>query len=174
MAIQELLRHELMEFQKSQSELLRWKLVAIGGIFGLAFIHPVSTIVLIVVPLVAVYCDLLFRNYDIRIALISWYIASTDKEWFDYERSLGASGTPWFLNSSATLLASLGACASVVVVDFFHIDKAASTASGHAVAYFGAAGAVITALIQIYYSYYQRKLKEHWKRKIGTMHDPKK
>jgi hypothetical protein len=162
MAIQELLRQELMEFQKSQSELLRWKLVAIGGVFGLAFTHPQTTLVLIVVPLVAVYCDLLYRNYDIRIALISWHLAEIDEGWRAYENSL--SGSPWFLNSGATLLASLGACVCAAVAGYIGHDRTMACA----VAYFSGAGFIICLGIQGYYSYYQHKLTVQRKRKMDA------
>jgi hypothetical protein len=166
MAMQELLRKELIEFQKAQSVLVRWKLVAIGAIFGLAFNGTVSFIVLIVVPLIAVYCDLLYRNYDIRIALISWHLAYIDNEWFKYQNSLKSFGHPWVLNSSATLLASLAACISVTIIDLSHMGPESSKMAPGILTWFGGGGGAMTVVLQIFYSNYQHRLTNHWEHKI--------
>ena len=125
MGAAETLRNEILGFQKAQADLLRWKLIAVGATaataFGVATAgQPSRLLVLAIVPLVAVYCDLLSRDYDIRIALIAAFLRRQGGEYGAYEDFIREPGVavarPWFLGSAATLMSSVMVCIFVIWV----------------------------------------------------------
>lgn len=160
MAATEMLRKELLGFQSAQAELLRWKLLAIGGAGAAALgaasaSEPFRLLVLAVIPVVAVYCDLLSRDYDIRIALIATFLRSRDQDYARYEEFLAtpgiASSSPWFLHHAATLVSSLGACLLVLWVglqpDFLIGYKPGDFRVLRALVWSGLAGSILVVWI---------------------------
>ena len=77
------LRAEVMQAQATRSDLLRWKLIAIGAIgsvgLGLAGARPRThaDLVLCALPPVCLYVDLLCLNLNLRMILISAYARQT-------------------------------------------------------------------------------------------------
>jgi hypothetical protein len=74
----ELLRHEILEAQKARSDLLKWKVVLVAalGTVGLGLNpggHP-HRLLLVGVPFVCGYVDLLCHHLNLRIQLIASFI----------------------------------------------------------------------------------------------------
>jgi hypothetical protein len=94
----QLLRDEILGSQQVRSDLLKWKLVAVGalGATGLGLAGAETSghadLVLCAVPLVSVYIDLLCRHLSLRILVIGSYLGtlqgslSERKELALYER----------------------------------------------------------------------------------------
>jgi len=115
------LRDEVIGFQKAKAELLRWKLVAIGtasaaglGLSEFKGLGERPIILLSLVPLLAAYCDVVSRDYDIRIALIGRFLRVAGGPFSRYELSL--AGQSWRFNKAATRGSSIGACLFVLAV----------------------------------------------------------
>ncbi len=72
------LREEIIEAEKARADLLRWKLVitaALGGVgLGLSGTSAATPLLLLGVPLVCVYVDLLCNHMNLRIQLIAQYL----------------------------------------------------------------------------------------------------
>lgn len=105
----EKLRDEILGFQKSQADLIRWKLIAIGAtattaLSATAANQQLSLMALTVLPLIVVYCDLFTRGYDIRIALIAFFLQRQGGEYAAYENFLLEPGVsdalPWLVGGS--------------------------------------------------------------------------
>jgi hypothetical protein len=108
-----ILRKEIMTFQKAKADMLRWKLLAIGGVAAapLGLLGPSQVgdrwiVFLGVAPFVAAYCDALARTYDLRIALIA--------KFFKSHRSSVVSEYEKFLDS-----------APVARMNWWHLTRAA-------------------------------------------------
>ena len=120
----ETLREELLSWQAGQRELHRWKLIALGGVAALALgltneAGRPQLLVLCLVPFIAAYCDVLSRDYDLRIALIASYLFTRSGVFADYERFIQhpavTSSRWWHLGTSATMSSSLAACLLTVL-----------------------------------------------------------
>jgi hypothetical protein len=74
------LRNEIIESHKVRSELLKWKLIIVSalGAAGLGFTEHGGTrgayLVLLLIPLVCFYVDLVYRHVALRILLIGKFI----------------------------------------------------------------------------------------------------
>ena len=96
MAAEEKLRDEIVALQSSQRDLLKWKLILIGSVSAVGlglprYGDPNFKFVLCIIPFLAAYCDLLCRDYDIRIALIGFFLAKSGADVFSkYEEYIGS------------------------------------------------------------------------------------
>ena len=84
------LRSEILEAHKARSDLLKWKLVLVAGLgtIGLGFSEEVGhPIVLIGVPLVCAYVDLLTRHLTLRIHVIGDFLRTPAADATDAEPS---------------------------------------------------------------------------------------
>ncbi|MDP8942617.1 MAG: hypothetical protein M3N16_00605 [Actinomycetota bacterium] len=74
------LREEILQAQRTRSDLLKWKLVLVGGIgaagLGLAGsdVPGHADLVLAAIPLVCLYVDLLCRHLSLRILVIGTFL----------------------------------------------------------------------------------------------------
>jgi hypothetical protein len=125
---EEKLRDELLAWQVGQRELHRWKLVAIGGVaaLGLGLTSQQGKPQILVVclaPFIAAYCDALLRDYDLRIALIAFFLLGKTGSFSEYEQFIGAypigSSRWWLLSESASKVSSFGACALTVAAGVY-------------------------------------------------------
>jgi hypothetical protein len=92
-AAEDKLRDEVLALQASHRDLLKWKLLVVGSIFAIGFgfagtVQEMSPMVLCAAPLVCSYCDLLCRDYDVRIGLIATFLRDHDAQYSLYERFL--------------------------------------------------------------------------------------
>src|SRR5215831_2425030 len=81
------LRKEIVEAQKVRSEILKWKLILVAalGAVGLGFSNPNTIVpnaylVLLLIPLVCFYVDLLCRHMSLRIIVIGAFLRFRSKE----------------------------------------------------------------------------------------------
>src|SRR5215831_8078248 len=81
------LRKEIVEAQKVRSEILKWKLILVAalGAVGLGFSNPNTIVpnaylVLLLIPLVCFYVDLLCRHMSLRIIVIGAFLRFGSKE----------------------------------------------------------------------------------------------
>ena len=166
----EMLRKEILGFQNAQAQLLRWKLIAIGATAAAAFgiatdDQPSRLLVLAIVPLIAVYCDLLSRDYDIRIALIAAFLWRQGGEYASYENFLRAPGVilagPWFLGNAATFMSSVMVCILVIWIGFqpqIIAGAHADTGRLNTLVVAGVAGILVAILIEWHFSQAYRRI----------------
>jgi hypothetical protein len=80
----DLLRNEVLEAEKARSDLLKWKLVLVAGLgaagLGLNTGGQAHHLILVGVPLVCVYVDLLCHHLNLRIQLIASFIRGCSEE----------------------------------------------------------------------------------------------
>jgi hypothetical protein len=119
------LRDEILAFQAGQRDLMRWKLITIGGLAGVALgISTASTnstgMVICLAPLVSVYCDLLCREYDLRIAIIAAFLRKPGRPFAEYERFIDSVGsTRWWRLKKTTLYGpTAAACVLTAVIGY--------------------------------------------------------
>ena len=77
----EQLRSEILEAHNARSDLLKWKLVLVAGLgtIGLGLTQEIAhPIVLIGIPLVCAYVDLLTRHLTLRIHVIAGFLRTGD------------------------------------------------------------------------------------------------
>jgi len=74
------LRAEILEAERSRSDLLKWKLVLVAGLGAIGIgVNPDSgrvPLVLIGIPLVCAYVDLLCRHLTLRVHVIGQFLRS--------------------------------------------------------------------------------------------------
>src|SRR6266545_2298754 len=79
----ELLRQEVLEAEKARSDLLKWKSVLVAGLaavaLGLKDGGRPHRVILVGVPLVCVYVELLCHHLNLRIQLIASFMRSCEK-----------------------------------------------------------------------------------------------
>ena len=124
MPVAEKLRDEILGFQKAQFELIRWKLIATGATIITAFSGTntleLSWLALTILPIIVVYCDLIGRDYDIRISLIAIFLRRQGGEYGAYEDFLRepfvSKAQPWVLGNTAMRMSSVIVCILVILV----------------------------------------------------------
>jgi hypothetical protein len=123
MPCEEKLRDEVIGFQKAKSDILLWKLIAIGGVgaAGLGVTgQPAKEAVLVIIPFVAAYCDAVGHDYDLRIALIATFLRRAGGEFSEYESFVAGTRSRWSLvGLAAHLGASIIACVLVLLAGLF-------------------------------------------------------
>jgi hypothetical protein len=122
----EKLRDEILEYRKSQSEFIRWKLLAIGSaaVIGLGLGEKGSgdapILVLCVIPFMVVYSDLILAQYELRIAAIAWFLRRKDQVYGEYEKYLewaDIAKSYWYvMEGAAIVISSLLSCGALIVV----------------------------------------------------------
>ncbi len=132
----EKLRDEMRDLKVSIRDLLKWKLVLTGGVtaVGLGFTGsstPNAYLAIGAVPLITAYCDLLIRDYELRVAIQAAYLRSNgDSEYSKYEAFLEKQAIKdtewWVLRRAAMLLSSLIICVSIGCVAAFQWDSQSS------------------------------------------------
>ncbi len=117
---------EIMDSQRTRADLLKWKLVLVSGLGAAGIgLQPGSQgdfrFLLALIPLVAVYVDLLCSNLNLRIILIGRYFAEKTDD--PYEPFVGPyrivfSLEDWALYGSSYFLSGLLAVSGIFY--FFH------------------------------------------------------
>ncbi len=115
------LAEEILETQKSRSDMLKWKLVLVAALgamgLGLSQEMKVAPLVLAIIPFVCVYVDLLCCNCNVRTILIGTYYATCCRdpyEGFVARHRSAFDMEDWALFGSTGLL-----CALVGIVGLF-------------------------------------------------------
>ncbi|WP_372719237.1 hypothetical protein [Novipirellula sp.] len=131
MAAADKLRDESMQYQAAKRDLLKWKLILTGTVtaFGLGFTQstvPHAHLALCVVPLIALYCDLLIRDYDLRIAIKGFFVVHNAVDGYaDYERFINSAPISplkwWTFSDVAIFWMSLLHCVFVAAVGASYI-----------------------------------------------------
>ena len=77
----ETLRNEIIESEKSQSDILKWKLISIAGVSSVSFgignttsVPEAAKLLICLVPLICAYVDLISLHLMIRIITIGAYL----------------------------------------------------------------------------------------------------
>jgi hypothetical protein len=164
------LRQEIIEAQKVRAEFLRWKLILVAalGAVGLGFSHPESVhvpnayLVLLLVPLVCFYVDLLCKHMSLRIIVIGTFLRSRSSSADDaaYERFVSDARTmergrtnafafeEWALDGSTAVLSLLvilvGLVPSSLGISISTIDKYLFIGSG-------VSGLLLTLVVRFLY-----------------------
>jgi hypothetical protein len=100
------LREEIIAFQQAQAEIKKWKVIGIGAVFALGLGYSAqqagdTSLALFAIPFVTVYCDLLIRDYDLRIAILGRFISKGEDGLARYEQfihGLGPKGISWWIS----------------------------------------------------------------------------
>jgi hypothetical protein len=122
LASEDKLRDEIIAFQKARSDILLWKLIAMGGVgaagLGLLSVTPSGKeAILGIIPFVAVYCDAVSHDYDLRIALIATFLRRPGGPFSEYESFTASVRSHWTLvGLSAHIGSSLLACILILLV----------------------------------------------------------
>jgi hypothetical protein len=170
------LRTEIIEAQKVRSEILKWKLILVAalGAVGLGFSNPNTVVpnaylVLLLIPLVCFYVDLLCKHMSLRIIVIGDFLRFGSKaeeedaayESFVYEaRTMGPRKNmnafafeEWALDGSTVVLSLLvmlvGLASSRLAIPISANDRYLFIGSG-------LAGLVLTCTV---HSLYKRRVK---------------
>lgn len=130
------LKDEMRDLKVSIRDLLKWKLILTGGVTaaGLGFTGsstPNAYLAISAVPLIATYCDLLIRDYELRVAIQAAYLRlHGDNEYSKYEAFLEEQVIKdtgwWMLRRAAVLLSSLVICVSIGCVSALQWDSQSS------------------------------------------------
>ena len=125
-AVVEKLRDEMRDLKVAIRDLLKWKLVLTGSVtaIGLGLTgpsNPNAYLAVSAVPLIAAYCDLLIRDYELRVAIQAAYLRTNgDSEYSRYEIFLEEPvirDTAWWtLRRNGMLLSSLIICAFIAFI----------------------------------------------------------
>ena len=165
------LRTEIIEAQKVRAEILKWKLILVAalGTVGLGFSHPEhmnvpnAYLVLLLVPLVCFYVDLLCKHMSLRMIVIGTFLRARASTTDDgaYERFVSdarAMGPrkmnifaleEWALDGSTAVLSllvilvglvpgSLGISMSNTIEKYLFVGS-------------GLAGLLLTLLVRLFY-----------------------
>jgi hypothetical protein len=164
------LRQEIIEAQKMRAEILKWKLILVAalGAVGLGFSHPESVhvpnayLVLLLVPLVCFYVDLLCKHMSLRMIVIGTFLRSRSSNADDaaYERfvsdarAMGPRRTnvfafeEWALDGSTAVLSLLvvlvGLVPSSLGISISTIDEYLFIGSG-------VSGLLLTLMVRFFY-----------------------
>jgi len=171
LAAEDKLRDELLALQASHRDLLKWKLLVVGSIFAIGFgfagtVQEMSAIVLFAAPFVCIYCDLLCRDYDLRIALIATFLRRHETPYSSYERFLA---TPEIAGTNCWTFRKYGIIGASVVVDVIVLGYSGILAFNVGVcgnftwfllAISAVAGAILSFVIQGVYSGIHTRLQE--------------
>ena len=116
----EKLRDEMRDLKVSIRDLLKWKVVLTGSVtaIGLGFTGPNTPnayLAMSAAPLITAYCDVLIRDYELRVAIQAAYLRSNgDSEYSKYEAFLEKQNIKdtewWILRRDAMLWSSLLIC----------------------------------------------------------------
>ncbi|WP_432820890.1 glycoside hydrolase family 15 protein [Trichloromonas sp.] len=156
------LAEEIIEAQKVRSALLKWKLVLVSGL-GAAGLGLTSAdkggflLLLALIPLVAVYVDLLCSSLNLRIILIGRYFAEKTDD--PYEAFVGPhrivfSLEDWALYGSSYCLSGLLTVvgAFLFVHGLFAGPAMSSWPTGLALVLSGLVGAILTRWVETSYA----------------------
>jgi hypothetical protein len=118
------LRSEVRACQSAQAELRKWKFVVLGTVaaLGVGLAEKAtegSRLAIFILPLVALYPDLLVRDYDLRIALITKFMRDNKdirSTYEDFVAKISKTEYPWVLGQSAMILSTAAACIAAVVL----------------------------------------------------------
>jgi hypothetical protein len=163
------LRQEIVEAQKVRSELLKWKLILVAalGAVGLGFsnpniVVPNAYLVLLLIPLVCFYVDLLCKHMSLRMIVIGAFLRFGSKdEDAAYERFVSEARAmgprrsmnifafeEWALEGSTVVLSLLvmfvGLAPGSLGISISAIDRYLFIGSG-------LAGLVLTFLVRFFY-----------------------
>ena len=122
---EKILRQEIVESEKAQADLLKWKLIATAGVvsFGLTNGGANGTLLICAVPFVCAYIDLISLHIMIRIITIGASLRSSGSK---YERYIFAlrtrpDKTPFVFEAVAlhgsSILFNIGVVVSGFVLD---------------------------------------------------------
>ena len=125
----EKLRDEIRDLKVAIRDILKWKLVLTGSVTatGLGLTSPSNPnayLAVSAVPLIAAYCDLLIRDYELRVAIQAAYFRTNgDSGYSRYEIFLEEPvirGTAWWtLRRNGMLLSSLLMCGFIACMGSF-------------------------------------------------------
>jgi hypothetical protein len=127
------LRDEVLAFHAAQRELMKWKLVGIGALGAIALGVPspstsAAGFVICLAPFLAAYCDLLCREYDLRVAISGAFLRSEGDVFAKYERFVNSKeigSTRWWLfRKVAAVGCSIVACILTAVVGWLLAQRA--------------------------------------------------
>ena len=154
----EQLRSEILEAHNARSDLLKWKLVLVAGLgtIGLGLTQEIGhPIVLIGIPLVCAYVDLLTRHLTLRIHVIGDFLRgretgdASDALWRDYEAFVQRNRSAFDFEDWALYLSSIVLSLGVAAYGALELARAGETELSEEVALvvMGLAGAVIAYAI---------------------------
>lgn len=154
----EQLRSEILEAHNARSDLLKWKLVLVAGLgtIGLGLTQEIGhPIVLIGIPLVCAYVDLLTRHLTLRIHVIGDFLRGRDASdpsdalYRDYEAFVERNRSAFAFEDWALYLSSIVLSLGVAAYGALELVRAGETELSEAVALVvaGLAGAAIAYAI---------------------------
>jgi hypothetical protein len=171
----EKLRDEIVESQKTRTDLIKWKLVLVAaiGAFALDSNRPQpNTILLTLIPFVCLYVDAVCFHNDIRIMAIGRFLRTqvsvVDEETLAYERYCSDNRASFNLEAIALQGATLALSFLVLLLGLSGLYPwlggagswlpAASRGVWAALAFFGGGGIVVGWLSYRFYGHKMRTL----------------
>ncbi|MEO0790661.1 MAG: hypothetical protein AAFY36_18495, partial [Bacteroidota bacterium] len=156
----EKLMDEMRDLKVSIRDSLKWKVVLTGSVtaIGLGFTGPSTPnayLAMSAAPLIAAYCDVLIRDYELRVAIQAAYLRNNgDSEHSKYETFLEEQNIKdtewWILRRDAIMLSSLFVCIFIGGFAAWQCDAQSFTTSPWIVPILTAlVGAVVVTLVQV-------------------------
>ena len=127
MSYEEKMRDELLAFQAAQRDILRWKLIAVGAVgaagLGLAPEHRASALLIAsLLPLIALFCDVVYRDSDLRVAMIASFLRKRIPFFDSYQQFVSAcapwANIGWLATLGSSLLIAIGTIVGSCVAFF--------------------------------------------------------
>lgn len=155
------LRSEIVESQKARTDFLRWKLVivaALGAVgLGLSGSHGPFVLVLLAIPLVCFYVDLLCNHINLRIQVIGAFIRlhqsePQDKTLHDYELYVNGQRRAFELENGALKWSTWALSAAVGFYGLFLATVGKDLTEGIPLAGSGMLGFGLSALVSWMYN----------------------
>jgi len=107
-AYSEKLRNEIIESEKSQADILKWKLIAIAGVASVslgvgstAAVPEAARLLICLVPLICIYVDLISLHIMTRIITIGFYLKESGNvyEQFAFEVRYKTAANPFIFEA---------------------------------------------------------------------------
>lgn len=125
----EKLRDEIMALHAAQRDLVRWKLIGVGVLASIALglsssAKPIGMAICLV-PFFVAYCDLLCREYDLRVAVISAFFRNNAQDqsedvFVEYEQFIKSQDIGrlnlWIFGHASIVFSSSFACSLTLIV----------------------------------------------------------
>jgi len=152
------LRHEIVESQKSQTDFLKWKLIAVAAVASAAFGFPregtttsEAQLLLCLVPLICAYVDLISLHLMARIITIGVYLklSGDQYEQLVFDTRVRSASNP-FVFEAVALHGSSFVFNAILLGLGFALTYTKNVLDAYKV--FGTFGLGVTALVLVLYS----------------------
>jgi hypothetical protein len=164
----EKLRNEIVESEKSQADILKWKLISIAGVASVslgvgstAAVPEAARLLICLVPLICIYVDLISLHIMMRIITIGFYLKESGNvyEQFAFEIRHKTAANPFVFDAVVLHGSSLVFNAIILVLSLVFPQTLPNWPSAYTTAYVlaGILGIIVTLSLLVMY---KMRLKE--------------